>query len=101
MREWYAKNAETHRKTALASRNRRIEAARAYDRWRGRRPASAEKERARQQAWNAANRGDIQRQPCEVCGVEKVDAHHDDYSKPLEVRWLCRAHHMEVHRVYR
>ncbi|MFC3331681.1 hypothetical protein ACFOEM_04310 [Paenalcaligenes hominis] len=34
---------------------------------------------------------------CEVCGKSKVDAHHDDYSKPLEVRWLCREHHMQHH----
>ena len=37
------------------------------------------------------------RQPCEVCGAEKSEAHHDDYEKPLEVRWLCRKHHREHH----
>ena len=42
--------------------------------------------------------GSLVRQPCEVCGVERVDAHHDDYSKPLDVRWLCRGHHLEHHR---
>lgn len=27
---------------------------------------------------------------CSQCGkLRKVTAHHDDYSKPLEVRWLC------------
>ena len=36
--------------------------------------------------------------PCRVCGVTKVHAHHTDYSKPLEVEWLCEAHHQEVHR---
>lgn len=41
--------------------------------------------------------GNIARLPCEVCGAEKVDAHHDDYSKPLEVRWLCRRHHRLHH----
>ena len=37
--------------------------------------------------------GVLVRQPCEVCGSEKVQAHHTDYAKPLEVRWLCKAHH--------
>lgn len=37
-------------------------------------------------------------QPCEVCGTRKqIDAHHDDYSKPLDVRWLCRSHHRQHH----
>jgi hypothetical protein len=34
--------------------------------------------------------------PCETCG-KKAEAHHDDYSKPLEVRWLCRKHHRMWH----
>ena len=37
------------------------------------------------------------RQPCEECGAEKAEAHHDDYAKPLEVRWLCRSHHRQHH----
>jgi hypothetical protein len=37
-------------------------------------------------------------QPCEVCGSEEeIHAHHDDYNKPTEVRWLCKTHHNEWH----
>lgn len=42
--------------------------------------------------------GSIERQPCEICGCEMVDAHHDDYSKPLAIRWLCKSHHTQLHR---
>jgi hypothetical protein len=36
--------------------------------------------------------------PCEVCRTtEKIHAHHDDYAKPLNVRWLCSAHHSQWH----
>ena len=43
---------------------------------------------------NAAQRmGKIVPKPCEVCGAEKAQKHHDDYSKPLLVRWLCRKCH--------
>lgn len=37
-------------------------------------------------------------QPCEICGALQTVAHHDDYAKPLEVRFLCYAHHAEYHR---
>lgn len=37
------------------------------------------------------------KKPCEICGAERVDAHHEDYDKPLDVRWLCRRHHLERH----
>jgi hypothetical protein len=51
-------------------------------------------------AWNAVSNaiqaGRLIRQPCEVCG-KKSQAHHDDYAKPLEVRWLCCEHHRIVH----
>jgi hypothetical protein len=33
-------------------------------------------------------------QHCSACGVEcKPQGHHPDYSKPLEVVWLCRPCH--------
>jgi hypothetical protein len=36
--------------------------------------------------------------PCEVCDTtENICAHHDDYEKPLDVRWLCREHHADLH----
>ena len=48
----------------------------------------------------AVKSGKLIKQPCEKCGDEKTQAHHDDYSKPLDVRWLCdpchRAHHTEL-----
>lgn len=43
-------------------------------------------------------RGKITKQPCQVCGNTKVEAHHNDYTKPLEVVWLCREHHLELHK---
>lgn len=51
------------------------------------------KRRARKVAWY----GKRTPQPCEVCG-SPGQRHHDDYDKPLEIRWLCLAHHGEAHR---
>lgn len=45
----------------------------------------------------AIREGKLKKKPCEVCGSLDVQAHHDDYSKPLEVRWLCVPHHNEHH----
>ena len=39
----------------------------------------------------------ISKLPCKVCGELKVHAHHADYSKPLDVIWLCSVHHSLVH----
>lgn len=39
----------------------------------------------------------IVRPGCEVCGL-KAEAHHDNYDKPLNVRWLCFRHHREYHK---
>lgn len=42
----------------------------------------------------------LERKPCEVCGsTYKIHAHHDDYAYPLDVRWLCVAHHSQWHKV--
>lgn len=42
-------------------------------------------------------RGKIVKHPCSVCGDKNSQAHHEDYSKPLEVSWYCRKHHLEHH----
>lgn len=47
---------------------------------------------------NAIRDGRLIPLPCEVCfNTHDIQAHHDDYNKPLEVRWLCAKHHKEVH----
>ncbi len=63
-------------------------------------PIEVEKAKARRTLQEAVKRNEIKRLPCEVCGESKkghVHAHHDDYSKPLEVRWLCPIHHKLAH----
>lgn len=45
----------------------------------------------------AIKRGLIEKRDCEICG-RKAQAHHEDYNKPLEVKWLCSIHHKEAHR---
>ena len=57
-----------------------------------------EKERVRWFCWKAVQDGIIKKLPCKICKNKKVEAHHEDYTKPLEVVWLCRKHHCEIHR---
>lgn len=56
------------------------------------------KRAAQIKASNAIRDGRLKREPCEVCGSAKAQAHHDDYNKPLDVRWLCTTHHAEWHK---
>lgn len=43
-------------------------------------------------------RGKVARGLCEVCGDPKTVGHHNDYTKPLQVKWLCKKHHLEIHK---
>lgn len=53
--------------------------------------------KAQQESIKAIRRGDIIKLPCEICGDDKSVGHHDDYTKPLELRFLCKKHHMQWH----
>jgi hypothetical protein len=54
----------------------------------------------------AIKKGILVPKSCEVChatgsfadGRNGIQAHHDDYRKPLAVRWLCQSHHHEWHK---
>jgi len=66
-------------------------------RWRAAVPAGP---RAHKRVYTAVRAGRLERPDlCEGCGLEKrLHAHHDDYLKPLKVRWLCGSCHRLAHR---
>lgn len=37
-------------------------------------------------------------QPCEACKAPRAQRHHDDYERPLNIRWLCDPCHRAEHR---
>ena len=57
---------------------------------------SSEHTQAHVKVFRAIRKGLIIKQVCEVCGAPAL-AHHDNYSQPLTVRWLCCPHHYEHH----
>lgn len=89
---------------------------REYDRARAKQPDRIAKSRANSQRWiskhplaakahttlhNAVRDGKIKKQPCAICSSTKfIHAHHRDYSKPLEVVWLCAQCHHRVHALF-
>ena len=60
-------------------------------------PGNRAKKSAHMAVYFAVKKGKLSKRPCESCGAEATVAHHDDYSKPLDVRWLCPQHHFEIH----
>ncbi len=58
-----------------------------------------EKRKAQAFINNGLRSGKVKRpKHCEKCDRVKIHAHHDDYSKPLDVKWLCPIHHAERHK---
>ena len=94
-RRWW-KNHDRSIENGRASYRRN--AAAEIERKRRWRENNEEKYHAHNVTKRAIDSGKMSRKPCEVCGAEPSDAHHDDYSRPLEVRWLCRKHHNAEHR---
>lgn len=96
-----ARNGQEHRVEARAiyaqTEEGKISGAKAKDAWRRRNP---DKAKAQGIVSRAVRSGKLFRKPCEVCGTnEHIHAHHDDYLEPLNVRWLCAAHHSQWHKL--
>ncbi|HUS02411.1 MAG TPA: hypothetical protein VMY77_11825 [Chitinophagaceae bacterium] len=60
-------------------------------------PEQKKKDCARSYLGVYIRRGKVTKQPCEKCGNEKAEGHHENYDKPLEVQWLCRECHLDLH----
>lgn len=109
--KWYQKNKteraeynrgynQTHREE-IAEYNRtpvRIEGRKRADK--RRREKSPEKLKARKAVYSEKRAGRMKPSVfCEECGLPaKTHGHHKDYSKPLDVDWLCKECHTELHR---
>ena len=59
-----------------------------------------ERRAARSATFHALKIGKLTELPCIICG-NKAEAHHPDYSRPLDVVWLCKPHHKETHSIIR
>jgi len=59
------------------------------------------KQRCRARTHHLVRTGALVKEPCEVCEDRDVQAHHDDYTKPEQVRWLCPHHHRIAHKMLR
>ena len=91
----------------LNHRNLHADRIREYDRARGSRQpysyvvayraANDDKYKAHRAVRHAVRNGKLVKLPCFVCGSDKTEAHHPDYSSPLDVVWLCPSHHKQTH----
>lgn len=55
------------------------------------------KRKAHSAVHNAVRAGRLVKEPCLFCDDPNSQAHHHDYTKPLEVTWLCDHHHKVAH----
>ena len=63
-----------------------------------RRPENVHKLKCKNTFQNAKNNGYIKPEPCAICFAEKTEAHHEDYTKPFHIIWLCLKCHKDIHR---
>lgn len=100
MRSYYRSKAPEVRAAMIAGRDK--ERIRRQDRERHERKKNDPQYQRRRRAVAAVNRaikrGDMVRGECEGCGTDvKVQGHHEDYDRPLDVRWLCAPCHAKEH----
>lgn len=97
--------AKARYRASSAGKSHELDYQRAYRRTPSGRAAFARSDRsrdplkvaARKAVYHAVRTGKLVRGPCEACGAGSAHAHHDDYTKPLVVRWLCHGCHVQHH----
>lgn len=61
-------------------------------------PENILKNKARKEVRKAIMSGKLKKCCCEICGASKTQAHHFDYTRPMDISWLCIKHHTLVHK---
>ena len=63
------------------------------------------KDKAQRELYKAVKCGKLRPSSCEVCKTSElfgvIEGHHQDYTKPLDVNWLCVDCHSKVHQAVR
>ena len=96
-KKWHKKNPDYRKEYLKEWRDKNPEYMKEYMKERYKAPECRRKVIARSTVGCAIKSGKLVRLPCEVCGKEPAEAHHDNYNKPLEVRWLCKQCHEDWH----
>ena len=91
-REYRFKNAEKIRQQKKAYRARPEIRERDRLRW-----LNNSKHRQWDYVRERVKKGRLKRGPCIYCGKPDGHAHHEDYSKPLHIVWVCQFHHSQIH----
>jgi hypothetical protein len=60
-------------------------------------PSVALRKKTRLKTNTLIRQGKLSRKPCVVCHSRHVIPHHEDYSNPSYVIWLCEEHHVAYH----
>ena len=84
---WQQKNGQDQQRLA-----RKAEQMRGYSQ------LHRERHAARRALRTAIESGRVMPLPCAMCGNAKADGHHVAYDMPLDVVWLCRLHHRQLHK---
>lgn len=99
------------KKESLKNREKNLSSVREYDGKRGARQTAKyqreyrkkypQKYKAKNLVNNSLRDGKISKaKRCDSCNFElRLCAHHDDYARPLDIRWLCQSCHKQWHSI--
>lgn len=100
VRRWYRSKTLDERRAMRESRDKDRVRLADSERYHGQQkgdPVAMKRRRANTAVSNAVRDGRLVKQPCGDCGAPVAQAHHDDYDRPLAVRWLCTRCHAATH----
>ncbi len=60
-------------------------------------PLIRERKKVRRKTNDLIREGKLRKKACIVCGKKNVLPHHEDYSNPFKIIWLCEEDHKDYH----